>query len=68
MIELNSPAAQAGLQQRDVITAIDDQPLKEESSLSRVINQHKPGDTVTLTVLRGGQTMEVKVTLGESPS
>ena len=68
MIEPNSPAAQAGLQQRDVITAIDDQPLKEESSLSRVINQHKPGDTVTLTVLRGGQTMEVKVTLGESPS
>ena len=68
MIEPNSPAAQAGLQQRDVITAIDGQPLKEESSLSRVINQHKPGDTVTLTVLRGGQTMEVKVTLGESPS
>jgi S1-C subfamily serine protease len=68
MIEPNSPAAQAGLQQRDVITAIDGQSLKEESSLSRAINQHKPGDTVTLTVLRGGQTMDVKITLGEAPS
>ncbi len=68
LVEPGSPAAQAGIQTQDVITAFEGQPLKEESSLSRAINDHKPGDTVTLTVLRDGQTMDVKVTLGETPA
>ncbi len=68
LVEPGSPAAQAGIQIRDVITAFDGQPLKEEAALSRALNGHKPGDTVTLTILRDGQTMDVKVTLGETPS
>jgi serine protease Do len=63
-----SPAAQAGLAQYDVVTAIDKAPLQSDSALAQIINSHKPGDTVTLTVLRGNQTLNVRVTLGETPS
>ncbi len=62
-----SPADQAGLQENDVITAIDGQPLKEESDLAMMLNRHKPGDTVTLNILRGDQEASVQVTLGEVP-
>ncbi len=68
LVEPGSPAAQAGIQLRDIITAFDGQPLKEEAALSKALNGHKPGDTVTLTILRDGKTMDVKVTLGETPS
>jgi S1-C subfamily serine protease len=63
-----SPAAQAGLQPNDVITAVDNQPLKEDSDLGKFLNAHKPGDPVTLTVVRGNRTMSVKVTLGTMPA
>jgi S1-C subfamily serine protease len=63
-----SPAANAGLQPNDVITAIDNQPLNTESALAQTVSSHKPGDTVTLTVLRGSQKLTLTVTLGEMPS
>ncbi len=63
-----SPAAAAGLQARDVITQIDGQNLQEESDLAKIINSHKPGDTVTLTVLRGSQTLTLQVKLVEMPT
>ncbi len=63
-----SPAEKAGLLANDVITAIDNQPLKEESDLGKFLNAHKPGDTVTLSVTRDGQQGNVKVTLGTMPS
>ena len=63
----NSPAAQAGLRARDVITAIDGQPLQTESSLAQAISAHKPGDTVTLTVQRGSQQLSLQVKLAEMP-
>ncbi len=63
-----SPAEKAGIQADDVITAIDNQPLKEESDLAKFLSSHKPGDTVTLTILRGNQTANVKVTLGTMPT
>jgi S1-C subfamily serine protease len=63
-----SPAANAGVQVNDVITAIDGTNLDSDSALAQILNQHKPGDTVTLTVQRGSQTLTVKVTLGEAPA
>ncbi len=64
----NSPAAQAGLQARDVVTAVEGQKITDESTLGKVLFARKPGDTVTLTVLRGGQSMDIKATLGTRPS
>jgi S1-C subfamily serine protease len=63
-----SPAASAGVQPRDVITAIDGQPLTDESSLPKALAAHKPGDRVQVTINRRGQTQDVQVTLGEAPA
>jgi S1-C subfamily serine protease len=64
----NSPAAKAGLQPDDVVTAVDGQPLQGESALAQIMNTHHPGDTVMLTVLRREQQLRVRVTLGELPA
>jgi S1-C subfamily serine protease len=64
----DSPADKAGLQPRDVVVAVDKTPLKSESDLARIINEHKPGDQLTLSVLRGSKKMDVQLTLGEMPS
>ncbi len=63
-----SPAAQAGLQQGDVIVAVDGQGIKSDTQLRQAIQQHKIGDTMTLTIIRNGQQMDVKATLAQSPA
>jgi S1-C subfamily serine protease len=63
-----SPAAAAGLQSRDVITAVDGTPIVDDSTFAEALNAHKPGDTVTLTVLRGQQQQDVQATLAERPT
>jgi S1-C subfamily serine protease len=62
-----SPAATAGLRAGDIVTAINGQPLPEESSLAQILSQKRPGDTVTLSVVRSGQSQDLAVTLGEAP-
>jgi S1-C subfamily serine protease len=52
----------------DVITAIDGQPVPTFDALLGYLTTHKsPGETVVLTILREGQTMDVTVTLGTRP-
>ncbi len=51
----------------DVILAVDGHKIVNPSDLSSLIAQHNPGDTVTLQVLRDGDTSDVDVTLGERP-
>jgi 2-alkenal reductase len=52
----------------DLITAIDGRPVQTfDQMLSYLITNKSPGDTVVLTVIREGQTMDVNVTLGERP-
>jgi len=63
-----SPAEKAGLQPRDVITAVDGSDLKDESDLARALAKHKPGDKITLTVVRGTDQSSVAITLGEMPA
>jgi serine protease Do len=63
-----SPSAAAGLQPGDVITAVDGQTLDSESALAEVLSRHKPGHTVTLTVIRNGAQQNARVTLGTAPS
>jgi len=82
-VSAGSPAAKAGIkggsQQTDlqgqpyvvggdVITAIDGETLAGMDELGAAIMKHKPGDTVTLTVVSGGKTRDVKVTLVERTS
>jgi S1-C subfamily serine protease len=63
-----SPAAQAGLQTKDVITQVNGKDLKGESDLAQQVDGFKPGDQVTLTVVRGNQPQQIKVTLGKAPN
>jgi 2-alkenal reductase len=67
-VEAGSPADKAGLQQNDVITAINGQPVDQDHQLVSVLFTHAPGETVTLTVLRNGQQSQVKLTLATHPT
>jgi S1-C subfamily serine protease len=63
-----SPAEEAGLQDGDIIVALNGEPLTEESDLATLILPHAPGDTITLRVLRGNSATEIDVTLGVLPA
>ncbi|HEX2222255.1 MAG TPA: trypsin-like peptidase domain-containing protein [Candidatus Limnocylindria bacterium] len=63
----DSPAQHAGLQEGDIIVAVDGEPVDEDHDLSTLILPHEPGDTITLRVLRESSTREVRVTLATLP-
>jgi putative serine protease PepD len=62
------PAADAGLRSGDVVTAIDGKAIAGSDALVNAVDGHKPGDEVTLTVRRGGDTSSIKVKLGTRPN
>ena len=63
-----SPAAKdGGLKVNDVITAVDGKALVSDSDLAQSIDAHKPGDTLTLSVLRNNKKITVTVKLANSP-
>lgn len=66
----DSPAAQAGVQPGDVIKAVNDQEVSATTTLPQALAHFKPGDKVTLTVARTGETDDLKLTatLGENPN
>lgn len=63
----NSPAEEAGLRPSDVIIEIDGVEVETTADLSRIIESHKVGDTITLKVYRNNKYIEVDVTLGVMP-
>ena len=50
----------------DLIVAIDGQPVQDQQALSQVMNSHRAGDTVRMTIYRGKKKMDVSVSLGEA--
>jgi S1-C subfamily serine protease len=65
----DSPAASAGLQQGDAITTLDGETIESPRALTAAIAERKPGDRVTLGVVRPGQQdeLEIAVVLGQDP-
>jgi S1-C subfamily serine protease len=59
------PAAKAGLQVGDVLTAVGSEPVNAHNTLNDRIAAHQPDDSIELTVLRAGETLPIKVTLTE---
>jgi S1-C subfamily serine protease len=50
----------------DLIVAIDGQKIEDEDDLSQMMNNHRAGDTVQITIYRGKKKMDVSVQLGEA--
>jgi putative serine protease PepD len=63
-----SPAAKAGLQAGDVITAVNGSKVTSVNQFVATIANYAPGDTVTLSVQRAGQPTSIKLTLGAQPA
>jgi putative serine protease PepD len=64
----DSPAARAGLQAGDVVVSIDGKAVQNRSELVAAIRGHKPGDKVTLVVVRGGNETTITATLTQRPA
>lgn len=62
-VTAGSPAAKASLQAKDVIVAIDGKPVGGAESLTAYVRGMASGEQVTLTVVRDGKAIDVKVTL-----
>ena len=50
----------------DVIVAIDDEKVEDQQTLAQIMNKHRAGDTIRITIYRGKKKMDVNVSLGEA--
>ncbi|GLR93883.1 MULTISPECIES: Do family serine endopeptidase [Bradyrhizobium] len=66
--QANGPAAKAGIESGDVITAVNGESVKDARELARTIGGMAPGATVKLNVLHKGQDKVVNLTLGQLPN
>ncbi|MGF6432059.1 MULTISPECIES: Do family serine endopeptidase [Bradyrhizobium] len=66
--QANGPAAKAGIESGDVITAVNGEPVKDARELARTIGGLAPGNAVKLNVLHKGQDKTVNLTLGQLPN
>ncbi|MBR3386133.1 trypsin-like peptidase domain-containing protein [Candidatus Saccharibacteria bacterium] len=64
----DSPAEKAGIRDKDIITAVNGVKVGPSGSLTSLIGEYKPSDTVQLTVIREGKEIGVNVTLGKYSS
>lgn len=60
----DGPGAKAGLKEKDIITKINGVSLGQAGSVSSIIGEYMPGDTIQITILRDGKEKTVKLTLG----
>jgi len=67
-VESGQPAEKAGLKDGDVITKVGDKSVTDATDLTAAIRSRKPGDKVTVTYTRDGDTRTAEVTLGELPT
>jgi serine protease Do len=66
--QADGPAAKAGIESGDVITAVNGAPVKDARELARTIGGLAPGNAVKLDVLHKGQDKVVNLTLGQLPN
>ncbi len=66
--QANGPAAKAGVESGDVITKVNDVPVRDARELARTIGGMAPGQTVKLNVLHKGSDKTLSMTLGELPN
>src|SRR6266516_4611305 len=67
-VRAGTPAAGASLRAGDIVTAAAGTRINSASELRAVINAHRPGDTISVTYTRAGQSHTVKVKLAARPA
>jgi putative serine protease PepD len=67
-VRTGTPAAQAGLQTGDVVTAVDGKQVRAADELGTAIDAKKPGDRVSITYTRNGASHTLTVTLAVRPA
>lgn len=67
-VNKDGPAAKAGVKNGDRVTKIDNQDIPNMDMFLQTVEAKKPGDKVTLHVIRSGQEQDISVTLGEWPN
>jgi S1-C subfamily serine protease len=66
-VSSGSPAQSAGLQPNDLVTAINGKKITSTQQFIETVDTYSPGQTISLTVKRGGQTQTVQLKLGTRP-
>lgn len=62
-----SPAAMAGMKDKDVITKVNNVTIDDKTSLTSALSKFKVGQQVDLTIVRNGKTLNIKVSLANAP-
>jgi S1-C subfamily serine protease len=62
-VEPNGPGAKAGIREQDVVIAVDGKPVGSSEELAVAVDAHKPGETVSVQVVRGGGSTTLQATL-----
>lgn len=65
---VNSGAYKAGLDRTDIILTLDGRKIRTEKDLQKVLDSHKPGDSIPVTFSRLGQTRSTTLVLDEVPT
>jgi S1-C subfamily serine protease len=63
-VEPRSAGADAGIREQDVVIAVDGNPVGSSEELAVAVDARRPGDTVTVEIVRGGRSQKVTATLG----
>jgi putative serine protease PepD len=63
VVESGSAAEQAGVEVGDIVTRVNDESIADTESLIATIRGYRPGDVVTLTLVRDGETITLEATL-----
>jgi membrane-associated protease RseP (regulator of RpoE activity) len=67
-VTADSPAAQAGLKEGDEITSVNGVAVSTAQAVVSEVGKVNPGDTISLSIVRGGQSMTITATAGQAPA
>lgn len=67
-VQPGTPAQRAGLREGDIVISLDGTRVHSSGALLKALRAHRPGDRVTMTVMRGGRSLTATARLEEAPA